>query len=303
MERLLREALDAGFLGMSAQQLLFDKLDGDACRSRTLPVDVREGPRDARLAPDPAQPRPCAPGRPGRQPPAHDRHPGTRVDRLAGARTASAQDQPALGGRHQGDPVHHPPDAAAGGRRQPAGRRLPLAAPAGAVRGVRRRHRPGDLRGVRLRRRRAAPAGEGRPRRADARPRLPHPVPQGLREQVRPAGVAPRLLRRRDRRLPRRLGDRQVLRPGRCRARHPGSPRAPGRRLPRPRPRARHGDPVAHHDLQPPARDPEEDGAEPRGADGLLRRRRPPAQHVVLQLRAAAAAPRAHRGAGRAGRS
>ena len=30
MERLLREALDAGFLGMSAQQLLLDKLDGDA---------------------------------------------------------------------------------------------------------------------------------------------------------------------------------------------------------------------------------------------------------------------------------
>ncbi|WP_205474192.1 amidohydrolase family protein [Nocardioides sp. SYSU D00038] len=37
MEQLLTEALDAGFVGMSAQQLLFDKLDGDACRSRTLP--------------------------------------------------------------------------------------------------------------------------------------------------------------------------------------------------------------------------------------------------------------------------
>jgi len=37
MERMLGEALDAGFVGMSAQQLLFDKLDGDACRSRTLP--------------------------------------------------------------------------------------------------------------------------------------------------------------------------------------------------------------------------------------------------------------------------
>ena len=32
-----REALDAGFVGMSAQQLLFDKLDGEVCRSRTLP--------------------------------------------------------------------------------------------------------------------------------------------------------------------------------------------------------------------------------------------------------------------------
>ncbi|MDN4160649.1 N-acyl-D-amino-acid deacylase family protein [Nocardioides abyssi] len=37
MERMLTEALDAGFIGMSAQQLLFDKLDGDLCRSRTLP--------------------------------------------------------------------------------------------------------------------------------------------------------------------------------------------------------------------------------------------------------------------------
>src|SRR4051794_37582429 len=37
MASMLREALDAGFVGMSAQQLLFDKLDGDLCRSRTLP--------------------------------------------------------------------------------------------------------------------------------------------------------------------------------------------------------------------------------------------------------------------------
>ncbi|MEV5652101.1 amidohydrolase family protein [Nocardia sp. NPDC052254] len=37
MRRHLAEALDAGFVGMSSQQLLFDKLDGDTCRSRTLP--------------------------------------------------------------------------------------------------------------------------------------------------------------------------------------------------------------------------------------------------------------------------
>jgi N-acyl-D-aspartate/D-glutamate deacylase len=37
MERMLVEALDAGFVGMSSMQLLFDKLDGDVCRSRTLP--------------------------------------------------------------------------------------------------------------------------------------------------------------------------------------------------------------------------------------------------------------------------
>ena len=37
MEQMLDEALQAGFVGMSSQQLLFDKMDGDVCRSRTLP--------------------------------------------------------------------------------------------------------------------------------------------------------------------------------------------------------------------------------------------------------------------------
>ena len=43
MERMLDEALDAGFVGMSAQQLLFDKIDGDLCRSRTLPSTYAKG--------------------------------------------------------------------------------------------------------------------------------------------------------------------------------------------------------------------------------------------------------------------
>jgi N-acyl-D-aspartate/D-glutamate deacylase len=43
MEQMLGEALDAGFVGMSAQQLLFDKLDGDLCRSRTLPSTYAKG--------------------------------------------------------------------------------------------------------------------------------------------------------------------------------------------------------------------------------------------------------------------
>ena len=37
MELMLADALRAGFVGMSSQQLLFDKIDGDVCRSRTLP--------------------------------------------------------------------------------------------------------------------------------------------------------------------------------------------------------------------------------------------------------------------------
>jgi len=47
MERMLSEALDAGFLGMSSQQLLFDKIDGDICRSRTLPSTFAK-PRELR---------------------------------------------------------------------------------------------------------------------------------------------------------------------------------------------------------------------------------------------------------------
>ena len=52
MERWLSEALDAGFIGLSSQQLLFDRIDGDVCRSRTLPstyVKRREMRRLTRL--------------------------------------------------------------------------------------------------------------------------------------------------------------------------------------------------------------------------------------------------------------
>ncbi|WP_204163701.1 hypothetical protein [Nocardioides solisilvae] len=49
MERMLEQALDAGFVGMSAQQLLFDKLDGDLCRSRTLPSTFAKGREMRRL--------------------------------------------------------------------------------------------------------------------------------------------------------------------------------------------------------------------------------------------------------------
>jgi N-acyl-D-aspartate/D-glutamate deacylase len=47
MEQLLTEALEAGFVGMSSQQLLFDKLDGETCRSRTLPSTYAK-PRELR---------------------------------------------------------------------------------------------------------------------------------------------------------------------------------------------------------------------------------------------------------------
>ncbi|WP_030167218.1 MULTISPECIES: amidohydrolase family protein [Actinomycetes] len=49
MEKMLNEALDAGFVGMSSQQLLFDKLDGEVCRSRTLPSTYAKAPELRRL--------------------------------------------------------------------------------------------------------------------------------------------------------------------------------------------------------------------------------------------------------------
>jgi N-acyl-D-aspartate/D-glutamate deacylase len=49
MEAKLAEALDAGFIGMSAQELLFDKLDGEVCRSRTLPSTYAKGRERRRL--------------------------------------------------------------------------------------------------------------------------------------------------------------------------------------------------------------------------------------------------------------
>ncbi|BBZ28677.1 hypothetical protein MMAD_29720 [Mycolicibacterium madagascariense] len=49
MERMLTEALRAGFVGMSSMQLLFDKLDGDVCRSRTLPSTYAKAREQRRL--------------------------------------------------------------------------------------------------------------------------------------------------------------------------------------------------------------------------------------------------------------
>jgi N-acyl-D-aspartate/D-glutamate deacylase len=47
MERMLADALKAGFVGMSSMQLLFDKIDGEVCRSRTLPSTYAK-PRELR---------------------------------------------------------------------------------------------------------------------------------------------------------------------------------------------------------------------------------------------------------------
>ena len=49
MQRRLAEALDAGFVGMSGQQLMFDKLDGEIARSRTLPSTYASAKERRRL--------------------------------------------------------------------------------------------------------------------------------------------------------------------------------------------------------------------------------------------------------------
>ena len=49
MEHLLAQALDAGFVGMSSNQLRFDKLDGVVCRSRTLPSTYAKWRENRRL--------------------------------------------------------------------------------------------------------------------------------------------------------------------------------------------------------------------------------------------------------------
>jgi N-acyl-D-aspartate/D-glutamate deacylase len=45
----LADALDQGFVGMSSQELMFDKLDGETCRSRTLPSTYARGKERRRL--------------------------------------------------------------------------------------------------------------------------------------------------------------------------------------------------------------------------------------------------------------
>ncbi len=119
MERMLAEALDAGFVGLSSQQLLFDKLDGDTCRSRTLPSTyarprelrrlksmLRKAHRVLQSGPDIENPLNLA----------------SQAVPVAGTAAQPAQDQSALGGRRQGQPVR---DRAAGPGRpvhQPARR-------------------------------------------------------------------------------------------------------------------------------------------------------------------------------------
>ena len=138
MEPMLEEALDAGFVGMSSQQLLFDKT-----RRRDLPVahaavDLRHGARTSPL--ELAILRRRGTESCSRAPTSRTRSPWFRscVASLGVGRRRlktsllSAADVKSL-------PAGHLSDGRAGADVNAARRRLPLAASAGAVRGVRRR--------------------------------------------------------------------------------------------------------------------------------------------------------------------
>ena len=104
MEGHLVEALDAGFVGMSAQELTFDKLDGEVCRSRTLPSTYARGRERRRLNALLRERGRVLQGGPDIKNPVSI----ARMTARLAARSAAPrqpQDQPALGSRHQGQPA------------------------------------------------------------------------------------------------------------------------------------------------------------------------------------------------------
>ena len=197
-----------------------------------------------------------------------------------GLPAAAAEDQPA----HRRRPEVGAGPASCRRLRRPAqpppAERLPLAAPAGPLRGLRRRHRPPGLRGVRRRRRGAAPARRGRTQRAHARRGLPAPVPPAYEKQLPPA------LWHRTSTTPRSSAAPTARSSARPSARSPTSG-ASTRSTPSSTSSSSTAAPtaLAHHDRQPPPGAARPVGGRPRRADRLLRRRRPPPQHGLLQLR------------------
>ena len=139
MERMLSEALDAGFVGMSSQQLLFDKLDGDTCRSRTLPSTyakphelrrlrslLRRAGRVLQSGPDIENPLSL----------------GSQVVQSLGIFRRPLKTSLLSAADVKANPYAIKMMGPVARVVNRLGEQLPLAASAGAVRGVRRRHRP-----------------------------------------------------------------------------------------------------------------------------------------------------------------
>ena len=146
MESMLEEALDEGFVGMSSQQLLFDKLDGEVCRSRTLPSTYATSRELRRLNAILRRRNKILQSGPD------IKNPLTIISQLAaslgvGRRRLKTSLLSAADIKSLPPVIYRDGRARADGQRPR--RRLPLAASAGAVRGLRRRHFVGDIRGVR----------------------------------------------------------------------------------------------------------------------------------------------------------
>ena len=118
-------------------------------------VDVRQTQRAAPTQEHAAPQRPSAAVGTRHPEPAQSAVADGAVDRL---RAPCAEDVAAVCGRREVERESADPDGPPYRAHQSLGRRLPLAAPAGAVRGVCGRYRSGDLRGIRFRRSGIAPA-------------------------------------------------------------------------------------------------------------------------------------------------
>ncbi len=271
-------------------------------RRRDLPfadaaVDLREtaGVAPAEVAAAPARPGAAVRARTSQNP----LNLASQVAQSLPVLRKQAQDQPAVGRRRQVEPAGDHDAGSAGAIGQPLRRRLPLAAPAGPVRGLRRRHRPGGVRGVRLRRRGPAPARRARAQRAAARRELPRRFRKdydnkfGLRVWHRDFFDAEIVACPDESVVGKSFGQVGLDRGGL----HPVDAFLDlvlehGTKL-------RWRTTISNH--RPEVL--KKLAARPGHPDGLLRCRRAPAQHGVLQLRAAAAAPRPRRRARRARRS
>ncbi len=289
MESMLEEALDEGFVGMSSQQLLFDKLDGEVCRSRTLPSTYATSRELRRLNAILRRRNKILQSGPDIKNPlsifsqlAASLGVGRRRLKTSLLSAADVKSLPpviylmdvlarivnALGGDFRWQHLPVPFEVYADG--------ISLVIFEEFGSGAAALHLQDEIARNELMR--------------DEEYR--RQFRKDYDQKYRAAGLAPGFLRRRHRRLPRRFGGRQVIRPSRSGSRRP----APGRRFPRSGAGARRTAALAHHDLRPPPRNPQKAGTEPQHPDGLFRCRRTPAQHGVLQLRTAAIAPRPRRG-------
>ena len=249
------------------------------------PVDLRHLERVPAAQPG-AAPPPSGAAERARRPHAAQHRPLPRPE--PGAPGRAAPHQPARRGRCQ-----------VGARRRPARqpRRAPQpvpplgrpdAAPAGALRALQRRHRPAGVRGARRRCRRPAPQGGARAQRADAgrgatgaasaSSTPTGSVPAcGTRTSTTPRS-SPAPTRRSSARASAQVAAERGIHPIDAfldlLVEHGGRQR-----------------PVADHRRQPPARAARPHGRRPGHPDRLLRRRRPPAQHGLLQPRPPLPAP------------